>query len=124
MLNGIQRKTQATGSDMDAPSTLWEALHWGLPLQTVQPVVNARLHTSACPEDEHDENSKSGKKTGGKTSFGVFFSNARGDWYVELRRYREGKKVRKSKGGFLTPEEAVEYMNEWTKTGVLDEVWD
>ena len=96
----------------------------GVAVDKHEPVLNARLHTNACPEDEHDENSKSGKKTGGKTSFGVFFSNARGDWYVELRRYREGKKVRKSKGGFLTPEEAVEYMNEWTKTGVLDEVWD
>ena len=106
------------------PSTLWEALHWGQPMQTVQPVVNARLHTYSCAEDEHDENSKSGKKTGGQATFGVFFSNDRRSWYVELRRYRGGKKVRKSKGGFLTQEEAVEYMNEWTKTGVLDEIWD
>lgn len=124
MLRGIQRKGPKVESSADTPSTLWDAMHWGLPLQAVQPVVNARLHTYACPEDEHDENSKSGKKTGGQTTFAVLFSNERQNWYVELRRYKGRKKIRKSRGGFRTYKEASEYLDEWLKTGVLDEVWN
>ena len=124
MPRGTLSEGQSVESDAE-PSTLWEALHWGQPMQTVQPVVSGRVHTYARPEDGDElENSKPGKKPSGQTTSGVYFSKDRGSWYVEVRRYEQGRKVRRSKSGFSTHEEAVEYMDNWLKTGVLNEVWD